>query len=252
MQHTHPKVYLKITKLLGTPTVDLFVSRIYHERSYMTWKPDPNSFATDAERLAQNVCFCIPTFQLDRSGDTLLLRMSIQRPLLLPALTNLLLNPLGEEHPLLKSRSLRLEAWKIEGISSSATKLISISRKPGSIAGYESAWNKWVSWCCWQQIDLVCAPLSGILNYLSKLFEQGLQYRTINSHRSAILAYHDYVDGKPAGKHPRVCDLLTGVFNQRPPQPCNTIVWDVEILWFIWKQTCLIIHSCRIRIWHIN
>ena len=67
MQHTHPKVYLKITKLLGTPTVDLFVSRIYHERSYMTWKPDPNSFATDAERLAQNVCFCIPTFQLDSS-----------------------------------------------------------------------------------------------------------------------------------------------------------------------------------------
>ena len=105
-------------------------------------------FCNRRRRLAQNVCFCIPTFQLDRSGDTLLLRMSIQRPLLLPALTNLLLNPLGEKHPLLKSRSLRLEAWKIEGISSSATKLISISRKPGSIAGYESAWNKWVSWCC--------------------------------------------------------------------------------------------------------
>ena len=46
---------------------------------------------------------------------SLLLRMSIQRPLLLPALPNLLLNPLGEKHPLVKTRSLRLAAWKITG-----------------------------------------------------------------------------------------------------------------------------------------
>ena len=53
-----------------------------------------------------------------------------------------------------------------------------LSRGPGSIAGYKSAWNKWVIWCCQQQIDRVCAPLSEILNYLSTLFEKGLQYRT--------------------------------------------------------------------------
>ena len=105
-----------------------------------------------------------------------------------------------------------------------------MSRRPGSIAGYESAWNKWVSWCCRQQIDPVCALLSGILNYLSTLFEKDLQYRTINSHRSVISAYHDYEDGKPVGKHPRVCTLLTDVFNQRSPQPRYTLVWDVEIV----------------------
>ena len=105
-----------------------------------------------------------------------------------------------------------------------------MSRRPGSVAGYELAWSKWVSWCCRQQIDPVCVPLSGILNYLSTLFEKGLQYRTINLHRSAISAYHNYVDGKPVGKHPRVCALLTGVFNQRPPQPRYTLVWDVEIV----------------------
>ena len=117
---------------------------------------------------------------------------------------------------------------EIKKTSSSAAKPISISRRPGSIAGYESAWNKWVSWCCRQQIDPICAPLSEILNYLSTLFEKGLQYRAINSHRSAISAYHNYVDGKPVGKHPRVCALLTGVFNQRPPQSRYTFVWDVE------------------------
>ena len=44
---------------------------------------------------------------------TLLLRMSIQCPLLLPTLPNLLLNPLGEKYPLVKTSSLRLAAWKI-------------------------------------------------------------------------------------------------------------------------------------------
>ena len=60
------------------------------------------------------------------------------------------------------------------------------------------------------------------------MFEKGLQYQTINSHCSAISEYHDYVDGKPVGKHPRVCALMTGVFNQRPPLPRHTSVWDVE------------------------
>ena len=41
---------------------------------------------------------------------------------------------------------------KMEGISSNSAKLISMSRRPGSIAGYEMAWSKWVSWCCRQQV----------------------------------------------------------------------------------------------------
>ena len=68
------------------------------------------------------------------------------------------------------------------------------------------------------------------MNYLSTLFEKSLQYRPINLHRSAISAYREFADGKPVGKHPRVCTLLAGVFNQRPPQPHNTFVWDAEIV----------------------
>lgn len=51
---------------------------------------------------------------------------------------------------------------------------------------------------------------------------------TINCHRSAISAYHDFCDGKPVGKHLRVCALLGGVFNERPPQPRYTFIWDVQ------------------------
>ena len=60
-----------------------------------------------------------------------------------------------------------------------------------------------------------------------------------NSHRSVNSAYQDYVDGKPVEKHPRVCALLTGVFNQRPPQPCYIFVWDIEIVLVYFKINML-------------
>ena len=45
----HQKVFLKITKLLGIQAVDLLVSRLrYHLLQYMAWKPNTNSFETNA------------------------------------------------------------------------------------------------------------------------------------------------------------------------------------------------------------
>ena len=63
----HQKVYLKITKLLGTPIVDLFASRLCHQLpQYMAWKPDPNSFATDTMQQDWNKIFgfAFPPFNL--------------------------------------------------------------------------------------------------------------------------------------------------------------------------------------------
>ena len=32
----------------------------------------------------------------------------------------------------------------------------------------------------------------------------------------------------PVGKHPRICSLVSGVFNLRPPKPRYMFVWDVK------------------------
>ena len=68
------------------------------------------------------------------------------------------------------------------------------------------------------------------MNYLSTLFDEGLQYRTVNAHRSAISAYHNFINGEPIGKHSKMCALQTGIFNERPPQPCYTFIWDVDVV----------------------
>ena len=58
-----------------------------------------------------------------------------------------------------------------------------------------------------------------IIDFLSEKFDKGLQYRTLNCLRSAISAYHVYIDVTSVGKHRKVRALLAGMFNQRPPQP---------------------------------
>ena len=58
--------------------------------------------------------------------------------------------------------------------------------------------------------------------------EKSYEYSTINCHRSAISAYHKKIDNYDVGKHPKVCALLSGVFNERPPKPKYVFVWDVD------------------------
>ena len=67
-----------------------------------------------------------------------------------------------------------------------------------------------------------------ILEYLTFPFNYGNEYRTINLHRSAVSAFHQYIDGLPVGKHPWICSLVSGVFNLRPPKPRYMFVWDVK------------------------
>ena len=76
-----------------------------------------------------------PTWQT-QLWHTLLLKMSIQRLLLLPALPNLLLNPPRKKQ--VSGVENYGKTLEIEGILSSAAKLIFMSRR-GLTAAYESA-----------------------------------------------------------------------------------------------------------------
>ena len=69
-----------------------------------------------------------------------------------------------------------------------------------------------------------------VINFLSEIFDKGLQYRTLNCLRSTISAYFVHINVKSVGKHPNVCPLLTGIFKQRPAQLRYAFIWKVEIV----------------------
>ena len=115
-----------------------------------------------------------------------------------------------------------------EGISERAAGLITSARRCGTTSNYQSSWRKWVSWCSEQQVVPITCHLNYVLDFLAYLYDMKYEYSTINSHRSAISAYHEFVDNQSVGQHPKVCKLLTGVFNKNPPKPRYTFIWDVE------------------------
>ena len=67
-----------------------------------------------------------------------------------------------------------------------------------------------------------------MLEFLTHLFSEGLEYRIINGYRSAILAYHEKARRIPIGQHPKVYQILSMVFNKRSPPPKYTVIWDIS------------------------
>ena len=124
------------------------------------------------------------------------------------------------------SRYLRHQ-YRDEQISDAGTELLLASWKTKSSKSYDSLFGKWVCWCRQRSADPISGPISDVVNFLAHLFEEGYQYRSLNSYRSAISSVHAKVDGYSVGEHPLVSRLLKGAFNRRPPQPRYEATWDV-------------------------
>lgn len=82
-----------------------------------------------------------------------------------------------------------------------------------------------------RQVDPISCSVYPFLDFLASLFTTGrLQYRSINTIRSAVSMTHVHIEGVPMGQHPLVSRMLKGMYNSRPPQPRYTSTWDVDIM----------------------
>ena len=60
--------------------------------------------------------------------------------------------------------------------------------------------------------------------------QQGLTYSAINTARSALSSYITLENGTCVGQHPLVSRLMKGIFQEKPPRPKYTGIWDVSIV----------------------
>ena len=128
--------YIRICHIKGKTEMGLFASRLSAQfQRYIAWKPDPYSQVTDAmqqiwsnqylyafppfsminkvlRKIAQ-VLTVAPTWQSQVWYPTLL-RMSVEKPLLLPH-QHLLLKHQAQIHPLITNRTLRSAVWMVPG-----------------------------------------------------------------------------------------------------------------------------------------
>lgn len=140
-------------------------------------------------------------------------------------------SPISPERNIVSSRveSLRV-SYKTKGFSKQVEELLLGSWRKGTTSAYNSAWQKWSSWCDKRQINPFSAPLASVLDFLAWMHHKNYEYRTINVHRSAISSVLPFIDGVPVGQSPVVKQLLKGILLKNPPQPRYQFSWDLDIV----------------------
>ena len=134
-----------------------------------------------------------------------------------------------QSHPSTSRVAYVRQSLQARGISGDAAKLILAAWRPGTNSVYNSAWKKWHSWCDKRKIDSFCPTLANITAFLAHSFDKGLEYRTINTYRSALSGVVPPIEGFPGGQYPLVARLLKGILNLRPALPRYQQAWDVNV-----------------------
>ncbi|CAH3177458.1 unnamed protein product [Porites lobata] len=116
------------------------------------------------------------------------------------------------------------------GISEAAAKLIMASWGDRTKKQYSTYLTKWQKFCNQRQISHIQPSVVSVLDFLTLLYQQGLTYSAINTARSALSSYITLENGTCVGKHPLVSQLMKGIFQEKPPRPKYTEIWDVSIV----------------------
>ena len=115
------------------------------------------------------------------------------------------------------------ESLRLNNVPERVSKIIFASWRPGTEKHYQSAWRKFNSWCEERSSNSISCPITEILSFLSDLYYNGMQYRTINLYRSTIFMTHAPVDGCVIGSHPIVSRFMKG-------SPKYLVTWDVSVV----------------------
>ena len=88
--------------------------------------------------------------------------------------------------------------------------------------------RRWLDFCNRRQLNPHQPTVSQVLDLLHTLYELGLSYSAISTHRSAISAVVEISEVPQLGKHWLVSRFMKGILHLRPPQPRYTKTWNVN------------------------
>ena len=257
-----PRIFKQTVYVYNMPVLDMLPSTLNHQVSkYFFWTMDPQAVGMDAFSVNWNkgLLYMFPPFSLipkclweiiedkatvllitpvwqSRPRYPMLLDVLYDRPILLPHNPQILkltlvsnsMSSISEQEVSSSRLAFVRRSFKDQKFSERVCKILQASWKPGTEKQYQSAWKQFFSWCSQRSCDPFSCPLNIILDYLVDLFYKGLEYRIINSHRSAISMTHLPADGICVGTHPFISGLIKGVFNLRCPRYVQT--WDVSVV----------------------
>lgn len=93
-----------------------------------------------------------------------------------------------------------------------------------SMKQYDVCLKKWWTFCKGSDINMYEASVPSVIYFLTQIFNNGGQYGTLNSYRSAL----SLILGKNISKDDRIIRFFKGVFRLRPPRPKYDVTWDTN------------------------
>lgn len=140
------------------------------------------------------------------------------------------------------------DTFRAGGLSTDAASLASHSRRPSTLKTYDSRVSRFIKWSLDRETDPTTASLAEVSDFLTTLFQEGLQVSTVRNYRSAIAAVHKgFSDGSTIGSNSAILHLLRGMGNSRPPKKKLCPAWSInDILHSLTKPPYEPIHDSRL------
>lgn len=125
-----------------------------------------------------------------------------------------------------------IQEIKKYGLSEKATEIMTAGFAESTRGQYDAHLNSFQEFCKNRGLtDFTVITVETGIDFLTKLFDRGLSYSSINSARSAISQFTVVLDSTFSfGCHPITHRFMKGVFRLRPPCPKYMATWNVSPL----------------------
>ena len=130
----------------------------------------------------------------------------------------------GETVP--DGRAIILQAFLSRNTPQQAAEILLASLSSSTVKQYSGCLRDWWSFCQRGRHDVYNASSNEVVEFLTRKFEAGASYGSINSTKSAI----SFISGGRLSNDTTVNRFLKGVFRLRPQNPKYAITWDPEII----------------------
>ena len=119
------------------------------------------------------------------------------------------------------------KSLKERGVPKPARDLILKSWRTSTKKQYNTYLTKWFNFCS-TKINPIQPNINNILKFLSNLYDNGLQYRSLGTARSAISVLLKICSDIDINKHEELTRFMRGVFLERPALPRYNVTWPVD------------------------
>lgn len=118
-----------------------------------------------------------------------------------------------------------------EGFSQEAASRAAAGRRTSTCNTNTSRLRVYYEWCGKRNCNPVRAPVELVAEFLTEMFNSGLQAGTIRNYKAAIQEVHvGFSDGSSLASSDAIRQILRGMFNTRPPQRKIVPAWNLSTL----------------------